>query len=137
MLRNLRIGLRFQAAVMVTIAAVIATIQVASYSTFKTTLQEAEKRELTEIHEAVMTELASEGRTAQAMSQLVAGIPLVQQAFAQGDRDRLKGLFLPGFDTLKRDFGARQFQFHLPPATSFLRVHKPQKHGHDLSGFLP
>jgi len=134
MLRNLRIGLRFQAAVMVTIAAVIATIQVASYSTFKTTLQEAEKRELTEIHEAVMTELASEGRTAQAMSQLVAGIPLVQQAFAQGDRDRLKVLFLPGFDTLKRDFGARQFQFHLPPATSFLRVHKPQKHSDDLSG---
>jgi methyl-accepting chemotaxis protein len=36
---------------------------------------------------------------------------------------------------LKNDYDVRQFQFHLPPATSFLRVHKPEKFGDDLSGF--
>jgi methyl-accepting chemotaxis protein len=28
-----------------------------------------------------------------------------------------------------------QFQFHAPPATSFLRLHKPEQFGDDLSGF--
>ena len=36
---------------------------------------------------------------------------------------------------MKKEFAARQFQFHIPPATSFLRVHKPEKFGDDLSSF--
>ncbi|MBF0565254.1 MAG: methyl-accepting chemotaxis protein [Nitrospirae bacterium] len=38
-------------------------------------------------------------------------------------------------DSLKSNYGIKQFQFHLPPATSFLRVHKPEKFGDDLSSF--
>lgn len=36
---------------------------------------------------------------------------------------------------MKEKFGVRQFQFHSPPATSFLRVHNLDKFGDDLSGF--
>jgi methyl-accepting chemotaxis protein len=60
---------------------------------------------------------------------------LVQKAFSERDRAQLEALFVPGFARLKRDYGVRQFQFHEPPATSFLRVHKPAKFGDDLSSF--
>jgi len=66
---------------------------------------------------------------------LVAEIPAVQQALAEHDRETLATLFLPGFERLKQAHGVRQFQFHLPPATSFFRVHRPDKFGDDLSGF--
>lgn len=36
---------------------------------------------------------------------------------------------------MKKEYGARQMQFHTPPATSFFRVHKPEKFGDDLSSF--
>ncbi|HLN24090.1 MAG TPA: methyl-accepting chemotaxis protein, partial [Patescibacteria group bacterium] len=66
---------------------------------------------------------------------LVAGVPEVQRAFAEGNRDRLAQLFVPGFETLKDKVGVDQFQFHTAPATSFLRVHMPAKFGDDLSSF--
>ncbi len=36
-----------------------------------------------------------------------------------------------------RNFGVEQFHFHLPDAESFLRMHKPQKYGDDLSDVRP
>ena len=59
----------------------------------------------------------------------------MQKAFAERDRARLTEMLLPTFDTLKKEYGVRQFQFHEPPATSFLRLHKVEKFGDDLSGF--
>jgi methyl-accepting chemotaxis protein len=43
--------------------------------------------------------------------------------------------FGPVFAAIKSDYGVDQFQFHLPPATSYLRVHQPAKFGDDLSTF--
>ncbi|MCG8428211.1 MAG: methyl-accepting chemotaxis protein [Chromatiales bacterium] len=88
-----------------------------------------------EISEVVKTTVDEEGRLAQAMSAMVASIPQVQEAFANKDRAMLESYFLPGFKGLKEQYGVRQFQFHEPPATSFLRVHKPKKFGDDLSSF--
>jgi len=98
-------------------------------------IQEAEERELRGIFQHVKVTIESESRVAQAMSAVVAGIPEAQQAFADQDREGLSKLFVPGFSVLKKEYGVRQFQFHTPPATSFLRVHKPAKHGDDLSSF--
>lgn len=56
--------------------------------------------------------------------------------FADGDRDGLKDLLLSLYkDKLKKEHDVVQFQFHTPPATSFLRLHKPKKFGDDLSSF--
>ncbi|MEA3639773.1 MAG: methyl-accepting chemotaxis protein [Lamprobacter sp.] len=96
-------------------------------------IQEAEQRELRSLHGNLMATLDAEGRRGSAMSALVALIPEVQQAFAEQRRDRLAELFVPGFKTLREQYGIAQFQFHLPPATSFLRVHGPDKFGDDLS----
>ncbi len=60
----------------------------------------------------------------------------VTTAFAQKNRDELKNLLLTYFnEKLKTKYNIKQFQFHIPPAMSFLRLHQPSKHSDDLSAF--
>ncbi len=59
-----------------------------------------------------------------------------KQLFADGNRDELLKELLPLYkNNLKKKYDIAQFQFHKPPAISFLRLHKPQKYGDDLSSF--
>jgi len=70
-----------------------------------------------------------------AMELLVNNNSIVEK-FKNRDRAGLVSELLPFFSNkLKPDFNVEQFQFHLPPAISFLRLHKPEKFGDDLSGF--
>jgi len=95
----------------------------------------AEQQELRGYVDNISNGIAAETRLGEALSALVANIPLVQRKFATGDREALKDLLLPGYPILSEQYGVRQFQFHLPPATSFLRLHKHKKFGDDLSSF--
>lgn len=52
-----------------------------------------------------------------------------------GQRDELQQRLTAYYEHLHKEHGIAQFQFHTPPATSFLRLHKPEKFGDDLSGF--
>ena len=92
-------------------------------------------REVQGAEQQLKAAIESESRQALMLASLVAGEASVQERFAAGDRDGLAAEFTGAFAALKKNFGIRQFQFHLPPATSFLRVHKPEKSGDDLSGF--
>jgi methyl-accepting chemotaxis protein len=83
----------------------------------------------------ISQELLAQQRAGEELSTLVAAEPAVQKAFAEQDRQALTDLLLPAFKQLKADYGMAQFQFHLPPATSFLRLHKVAKYGDDLSSF--
>jgi methyl-accepting chemotaxis protein len=135
MLRNIGISARF---VVATVLAVVAVLAITLYTTFNLMgelLNSSEKNEMSEIFENIVTRIESEGRLARAMSALVAGMPDVQGAFAEKKREKLAGMFEPGFNKLKKEYGVRQFQFHEPPATSYLRIHKPGKFGDDLSSF--
>lgn len=98
-------------------------------------VEEAEERELHKLFESAKAEIESEGRLAEALATLVANIDFINESFSNKDRDKLANSLVPAFKILKQDFNARQFQFHTPPATSFLRVHKPAKFGDDLSSF--
>jgi methyl-accepting chemotaxis protein len=80
-------------------------------------------------------ELAAQTSLAEQLAVLVASEPPVQAAFAARDRKALLTLLQPAFARLKGEYGLAQFQFHTPPATSFLRVHSPEKYGDDLSSF--
>ncbi|MGE5506858.1 MAG: cache domain-containing protein, partial [Actinomycetota bacterium] len=100
-----------------------------------TTIDKAERRELTGFREAFAAALSGDVDTAAALARLVAEVPQVQLMFAAGDRDGLVQTFVPGFEAMKKDARVDQFQFHVPPATSFLRVHLPKKFGDDLSSF--
>ena len=135
MFRNFGIAVRFVAAAVLAVSLVMSITLTIAFNHIGGMLQASESAELGEIFENVLAKVNAEGRIAQAMSALVAGIPQVQQAFAARDRETLKDYFADGFSVLKNDYGVRQFQFHTPPATSFLRVHKSEKYGDDLSAF--
>lgn len=135
MLNNLKISTRlylgFGSILVLTLLLLIPT----AISKISELGRDAEHRELVSLFESAKAELASEGRVAESLSSLVANMEPVQRLFAAGDREGLARIMVPVFKQMKSDFAVRQFQFHLPPATSFLRAHKPAKFGDDLSSF--
>ncbi|MBL1274733.1 MAG: methyl-accepting chemotaxis protein [Ectothiorhodospiraceae bacterium] len=96
---------------------------------------DAEQQELVELFESAHEKLVSEERMAESLSLMVATLGSVQRLFAAGDREGLAEIMMPVFTKMKADFSVRQFQFHTPPATSFLRLHNLAKFGDDLSSF--
>jgi methyl-accepting chemotaxis protein len=135
MFKSLRLqGRLIVCAAAVAILAVIASVA-PSLLVMDGLVDRAERRELQSYYENVMASVHAEAAKATALSALVANIPDAQAAMAQGDRDRLAKLFVPAFKPLKDDHGAVQMQFHTPPATSFLRVHRPDRFGDDISSF--
>ena len=135
MLKHLSIGMRIGLAFSIVLILAVGTILVIAQSRLHTTIGTAEERELKSLFENVKATIAMESHSAEMMSNLVANIPDVNAAMAAGDRDKLNSMLGPAFKVLKKDYGVRQFQFHTPPATSFFRVHKPEKYGDDLSSF--
>jgi len=133
--KKLSITARISLATASLVLVIVGAITLATISSMEATLRQTERQQLQEYNEMVMDQLEAEGYRGQSMAALVASIPEVQQAFAAGDREKLAEMFGPGFAKLKKEYAARQFQFHTPPAMSFLRVHKLQKYGDDLSGF--
>jgi methyl-accepting chemotaxis protein len=94
---------------------------------------QAEERELLSRFEQLEGAVAASSRQAESLAALVAAIPGIPEAMAAGDRDALARQWVPAYQQVAKTYGMEQFQFHLPPATSFLRVHSPKKFGDDLS----
>jgi methyl-accepting chemotaxis protein len=98
-------------------------------------LQEAAtEREGQKLAVLAETLLADESNRAFALASAIAAQPAVVEAFRARDRAQLLSLTQPVLEGLRRDgVDVEQFQFHLAPATSYLRVHQPARHGDDLS----
>ncbi|WMS85644.1 methyl-accepting chemotaxis protein [Pleionea litopenaei] len=137
MFKNLNINMKIGLGVILSVIVTILLVSILSISNMKSVLMQAEARELETYYRQVLSQIEEEGRVAEMMSALVGNIPEVQQRLANKERDALAQMLVPSFNVLKSnpDYAVRQFQFHLPPATSFLRVHKPEKFGDDLSSF--
>ncbi|WP_339079996.1 methyl-accepting chemotaxis protein [Pseudomonas sp. TMP9] len=133
MFSNFKIGQRIAISLVLLLAVTVAVLLTVFLSRFNNVIAEAEQRELRGLFNNITTAIESEGVMSEKLSALVAGIPDVQQAMADGDRERLTAMFVPGFANMAGRYNLRQFQFHQAPATSFLRVHEPPKFGDDLS----
>jgi putative methionine-R-sulfoxide reductase with GAF domain len=96
---------------------------------------ENEKIDLERMGEIFKARLQAKEDLALALASEVANNPEIQAAFAAGDRDRLIELTLPSYQVIDAQFDFPQYQFHLPPATSFLRLHSLEQYGDDLSSF--
>ena len=75
-----------------------------------------------------------------ARAQMIADLPSTRAIFAGRDdaaRDRLLAEYRQMFEVQRDKGGVDQMQFHVPPATSFLRLHAPSLYGDDLSEFRP
>ena len=135
MFHNLRLWSKILVAMGAAIAIVGAVLTYTNLDNMTNLIREAESSALDSHFKAISNAIAAEGRSAEAMSALIANIPLVQAKFAAGDRKALSELFLPGFKLMEKEYGVEQFQFHTPPATSWFRVHKPEKFGDDMTSF--
>ncbi|SHE41123.1 methyl-accepting chemotaxis protein [Desulfofundulus australicus DSM 11792] len=105
-----------------------------SYTQAKNMIVQQEKQHIQSIQAFVENDLAETTRRIRLGIESVVNNPQVQEAFAARDRDRLAALTSPIWEKVKAE-GIDQFQFHLPPATAFLRLHMPEKFGDDLSSF--
>ena len=135
MLRNFSILARLAAGFALVIILVIAIFVPVIIQQVSGVIEQAENRELHEAYKKAQDAINVKGQLAKAMSLIVASTPQVQREFSDGNREALAQWTVPLFKDLKSKFAVRQFQFHLPPATSFLRAHKPAKFGDDLSSF--
>jgi methyl-accepting chemotaxis protein len=133
MLKNLKIGARVLIGSTLLLVLTIGINLPLVLSQLTTLTDHAERRHLDDLYFSLSNAIIEQGERAQALSAAVAQIPEVQQAFAEGDRARLAELTLPMFKHMRDQNGVRQFQFLTAPATSFLRVHLPEKFGDDLS----
>ena len=97
-------------------------------------IQDNVERQLQAGSRQVTAEIAAQAQRAQSLASLVAAVPSFGKALATQDRAGLSTSLQATFDPMKAD-GFDQIQFHLPPATSFLRLHAPAKFGDDLSSF--
>lgn len=135
MFQNLRLWAKIMVVMGLAIGSVGAVLTFTGLSSMSRLVAQAEQSALEAHFKSINNAIAAESRSAETLSALVAGMPLVQEKFDSGDRKTLVDLFSPGFKSLKDNYGVEQFQFHHAPATSWLRVHMPQKFGDDLSAF--
>jgi methyl-accepting chemotaxis protein len=98
-----------------------------------TNAREAEESYLHSLQHIFNTRLHEMENFALGLALQVASDTDVQAAFAAGDRERLIALTGPAYQQIDRSFDVPQHQFHLPPATSFLRLHQLNKYDDDLS----
>ena len=80
--------------------------------------------------------IRSEAKRGRLLAAFTAELPEVRRIFAARDRAGLAETLKGPFAAAQRS-GVEQFQFHEPPARSFLRLHQPEKYGDDLSSLRP
>lgn len=83
------------------------------------------------------TSLRDASDRALARAEMVAALPNAKQLVADRDREKLLAEFGPMFQGQKDRYGVDQAQFHIPPATSLLRLQDPTQFGDDLTLFRP
>lgn len=135
MFNSLRLWINILLGMALAIVLAIGLLAVANLRNLNAIIFDNERSTLSKYADAIEASIAAETRLAETLSALTAGIPAVQEAFARGDRDWLREQLLPAYQILADRYGAVQFQFHTPPATSFLRLHLIEKYGDDLSSF--
>ncbi len=119
------------------VVVVITVLSVASNRLFSGLTSSIEQSQLELMKSIIEFNLKGAESRALARAEMIADLPNVQRLFAARDRDGLLAETKEMFAIQKEKHGVDQAQFHLPPATSFLRLQDPAKFGDDLSSFRP
>ncbi len=116
---------------------VIISVTIISNQIFSEMTSSVEADQLTLMKSIVDFNLKGAESKALARAALIADLPKTKELFAAQDRSALLAEYQNMFQQQKEKYGVDQAQFHLPPATSFLRLQSPEKFGDDLSKFRP
>ena len=112
---------------------VISILSYFIYSNMSAEIKEQEEEKINAISTTLETKLNDLQEEGEIAVSLVAKNTAVQSAFAERDRELLEEMLLESYQEISEEMA--QFQFHLPDSTSFLRLHRPDKYGDDLSSF--
>lgn len=135
MFNKLSIGLRIQLGFAFVLILGIGVLLPLQLHNMDSLMLRTEQDALTRLHQAALDEINNQQSQALHLAVAVASQPAIQQAFALRERDQLAEQLVPLFKNLQKVAGIEQMQFHLPPATAFLRLHQPSKFGDDLASF--
>ncbi len=109
------------------IGAVVIAVSVLSNLIFSQMAAGVEQGQLDLMRSIVQFNLKGAEGKALARAALVADLPRVKELFAAQDRAGLLAELSPMFRGQSEKYGVDQAQFHVPPATSFLRLNKPEE----------
>jgi methyl-accepting chemotaxis protein len=130
--------LRLKVPFLVTLVVLVTSIFLA-FSSYQSALQSIEaagKKELETAAILIQNTIQEQSQKALARADLISRLPSIQQAFRDNKPDQLLQIIQPAFDVQRNRFSITEGQFHLAPATSYLRVFAPtQGRGEDLSSF--
>lgn len=101
MIHNLGLRTRITLALALASVATAAIVLIGVMWLITGIVDRADNRELRGNYDALQSMLAQESNRAAAMSAVVAALPSVQEAMAQGARAALARMFVPGFTKLK------------------------------------
>jgi methyl-accepting chemotaxis protein len=107
-----------------------------AFSDDQAALESSMHRELLLVEKLAEKAIGDQLTKASGRAAIISNLPSVQRAFRAGDRGKLLDELQATLIIQREQFGVREADFHLPPATSFLRVFDPDEPaGEDLSGF--
>lgn len=126
-------------ATLLMLSAVCLTAGLSGYIAFsddQAALDYSMHRELLLVEKLADKAIGDQLTKASGRAAIISNLPSVQQALRAGDRDKLLHELQATLIIQREQFGVRDADFHLPPATSFLRVFDPeQPAGEDMSSF--
>lgn len=134
-MQTMTIRARLSIGLLIVLAVMLGALIKIAMGAFGQLAEQAQQRELQRLHATFEAQVASESRLAAALASTIAEQPAIAAARGRGDRATLLTELGPVFEAMQQRYGVRQFQFHQPPARSFLRLHRPEKYGDDLSTF--
>jgi methyl-accepting chemotaxis protein len=109
---------------------------IGSYHTYHTQLEKTKRNTQARLQQQLSVSLHEQLQGLSAAVSIISSNEHFSRALAEGHRDVLTNALSTHYQTvLKPQFGIAQFQFHTPPAQSFLRLHRLEKYGDDLSAF--
>lgn len=129
--------LRIKVPLLITLITFIASLLLTLFF-YQTSLQSIENNQKEDLATTVtLIQKYTDEQTKKALSraELVASLPSVQQAFRAKDRDQLAQILVPTFLIQRDRYEVRDAHFHVPPATSFLRLFYLKNYGEDLTSF--
>ncbi|MFZ5579324.1 MAG: methyl-accepting chemotaxis protein [Pseudomonadota bacterium] len=96
-----------------------------------------ERDSLTDLQNSLDAKLTAQLRMAEILAIQVSNEENVGPLMRDGKREELQQAMQAQYEAISSKVGFKQMHFHLPNATSFLRMHQPTKFGDDLSSFRP
>lgn len=129
------LSFRVMTPLLVVLVVAIVLILALSLTTKNRLYNDSEEQALASLTVAFQGQLEDQAGRSLALATAYAELPAVKAALAEQDREALVGVMYDSWTHLDATFDVPFALFFTPPATAFVRLHKLEKFGDDVSDF--